>query len=72
MRVELEVGKVVVAWVVVVEACTWASVACIEEPLVEVVCIGAWACIEAWVVVEASWVEDVACKPASWVVVEVV
>jgi len=72
MRVELEVGKAVVAWVVV-EACTWAFVACIEEPLVEVVCTEAWACIEAWVEVEvacklASWVE-VACKRASWVVV---
>jgi hypothetical protein len=72
MRVELEVGKAVVAWVVEV-ACTWAFVACIEEPLVEVVCTEAWACIEAWVEVEvacklASWVE-VACKRASWVVV---
>lgn len=55
-----------VAWVVVEGACTWAFGACIEEPLVGVACIEAWACIGAWVEEVVSWVE-VACKRASWV-----
>ena len=73
MRVEPEVGKVVVAWVVGEEACIWAFAAYIEEPLVGVVCIGAWVCIEAWAEVgvacrRASWVGE-ACKRASLAVV---
>lgn len=64
--VELEACMPLVAWVVVEGACTWAFGACIEEPLVGVACIEAWACIGAWVEEVVSWVE-VACKRASWV-----